>query len=70
MHLFALSCLLRESVREDVLALSDGEGDGEYGLPHPAPAFFTTAAMLDDVIDELVEQPRYAIDTEFHRERT
>ena len=34
------------------------------------PSLVTTAAMLDDVIDELVEQPRYAIDTEFHRERT
>lgn len=30
----------------------------------------TTPAALDDVIATLVEQPRYAIDTEFHRERT
>ena len=27
-------------------------------------------AELDEVIDVLVTQPRYAIDTEFHRERT
>ena len=30
----------------------------------------TTAAQLDDVIDELVEEPAYALDTEFHRERS
>ena len=27
-------------------------------------------ADLDDVIDALVGEPRYAIDTEFHREKT
>ena len=30
----------------------------------------TTAAQLDDIIDELVEEPAYALDTEFHRERS
>lgn len=30
----------------------------------------TTAAALDDLVSVLIEQPRYAIDTEFHRERT
>ena len=29
-----------------------------------------TQAELDEVIDLLVEEPRYAMDTEFHRERT
>ncbi|HUF97061.1 MAG TPA: HRDC domain-containing protein [Ilumatobacter sp.] len=29
-----------------------------------------TEAALDEVIDALLDQPRYAIDTEFHRERT
>jgi ribonuclease D len=30
----------------------------------------TTAPALDDLVAELVDQPRYAVDTEFHRERT
>ena len=30
----------------------------------------TDAGAFDEVIDELVDQPEYAIDTEFHRERT
>lgn len=30
----------------------------------------TTAAQLDDVIDELLDEPAYALDTEFHRERS
>ena len=34
------------------------------------PTLVTTADSLDAIIDVLVEQPRYAIDTEFHRERT
>ena len=34
------------------------------------PTLVTTASALDDVIAALVDQPRYAIDTEFHRERT
>jgi ribonuclease D len=29
-----------------------------------------TQAEFDEVVDELCHQPRYAIDTEFHRERT
>jgi ribonuclease D len=32
--------------------------------------FVTTTGVLDDLIEVLVDQPRYAIDTEFHRERT
>ena len=32
--------------------------------------FVTTAAQLDDVIDELLDEPAYALDTEFHRERS
>jgi ribonuclease D len=34
------------------------------------PALVTTAEALDDLVALLVEQPRYALDTEFHRERT
>jgi ribonuclease D len=34
------------------------------------PALVTTAAELDDLVALLVDQPRYALDTEFHRERT
>ena len=30
----------------------------------------TTEAALDDLVAELLDQPRYAVDTEFHRERT
>jgi ribonuclease D len=30
----------------------------------------TDAAALDDLVARLVDQPRYALDTEFHRERT
>jgi ribonuclease D len=30
----------------------------------------TTAAQLDDVVDELLDEPAYALDTEFHRERS
>ena len=30
----------------------------------------TTAAAFDDVLDELVDEAEYAVDTEFHRERT
>jgi ribonuclease D len=30
----------------------------------------TTESALDDLVAELLDQPRYAVDTEFHRERT
>ncbi|HUP74377.1 MAG TPA: ribonuclease D [Acidimicrobiales bacterium] len=30
----------------------------------------TTATALQSVVDELLDEPRYAVDTEFHRERT
>src|SRR5438045_3349702 len=30
----------------------------------------TTAGALQSVVDELLDEPRYAVDTEFHRERT
>ena len=30
----------------------------------------TTANDLQGVVDELIDEPRYAVDTEFHRERT
>lgn len=33
-------------------------------------ALVTTAAQLAAVVDELVDQPAYALDTEFHRERS
>jgi hypothetical protein len=36
----------------------------------PDPVHVTTAAALDDLVAILVDQPRYALDTEFHRERT
>ena len=36
----------------------------------PAHELVTTPEQLEAVVDELVEQPRYAIDTEFHREKT
>ena len=32
--------------------------------------FIDTAAGLSEVLDQLADQPRYALDTEFHRERT
>ena len=34
------------------------------------PYLVTTAAALDDLVATLVDEPRYALDTEFHRERT
>jgi ribonuclease D len=34
-----------------------------------APAITTTAG-LSDLVDQLLDEPRYAMDTEFHRERT
>lgn len=34
------------------------------------PRLITTSAGLDDVIATLVDEPAYALDTEFHRERT
>ena len=34
------------------------------------PRWIDQTAELDEVVDILVTQPRYAIDTEFHRERT
>jgi ribonuclease D len=36
----------------------------------PEPFLVTTAPALDDLVATLVDQPRYALDTEFHRERT
>ncbi|NNE12410.1 MAG: hypothetical protein HKN41_09230 [Ilumatobacter sp.] len=36
-------------------------------IPH---RWIDDQADLEQVVDELVDQPRYAIDTEFHRERT
>ncbi len=36
----------------------------------PAPRWVADAASLDAVIEELLPEPRYAVDTEFHRERT
>jgi ribonuclease D len=41
----------------------DQTGGGRY-------RWVGTAAQLDDLIDELVTEPAYALDTEFHRERT
>ena len=32
--------------------------------------YVSTAAELDDVIAALIDQPAYALDTEFHREKT
>ena len=34
------------------------------------PRVVTTSAGFDDVLSALREQPRFALDTEFHRERT
>ena len=39
-------------------------------LPVTEPRLVTTAAALDDLVAILVDEPRYAVDTEFHRERT
>ena len=36
----------------------------------PSPLLVTTAAGLDDLIDRVGQADRYALDTEFHRERT
>jgi ribonuclease D len=30
----------------------------------------STSTALDDLVEQLLDQPRYAVDTEFHRERT
>lgn len=38
--------------------------------PGPAHRWIDRQDDLDDVIDRLLAEPRYAIDTEFHRERT
>lgn len=38
--------------------------------PAPAPRWIDDAASLDALIEELLPEPRYAVDTEFHRERT
>jgi ribonuclease D len=35
-----------------------------------AHRIITTEPQLDDLVAELLDQPRYAVDTEFHRERT
>ena len=39
-------------------------------IPPPAPRWIADPAGLDALVDELVDEPRYAVDTEFHRERT
>jgi ribonuclease D len=38
--------------------------------PDPSYRVVDSAAGLDEVVAALVDQPRYAVDTEFHRERT
>jgi hypothetical protein len=42
------------------------------GSPEAAgpPEIVTTESALATLVDELSELPRYALDTEFHRERT
>ena len=42
------------------------------GPPEAAapPEIVTTESALATLVDELSEVPRYALDTEFHRERT
>jgi ribonuclease D len=44
-------------------AVPDQTGGGMY-------RWVGTATQLDDLIDELIDEPAYALDTEFHRERT
>ncbi|HEX7097285.1 MAG TPA: ribonuclease D [Acidimicrobiales bacterium] len=39
-------------------------------MPAPEHTLVTSQAALDDLVSVLVDEPRYAIDTEFHRERT
>lgn len=36
----------------------------------PEPRLITDEESLEQVVEELIEQPEYAVDTEFHRERT
>jgi ribonuclease D len=43
---------------------------GREGGPEPEARYIDTASAFDGVLDELLDQPRYAIDTEFHREKT
>jgi ribonuclease D len=43
-------------------------GDGTQ--PRVTHRWIATQSELDDVVDQLCAQPRYAADTEFHRERT
>jgi ribonuclease D len=39
-------------------------------LPTITPRWIADGDALDELIDELLPEPRYAVDTEFHRERT
>ncbi len=39
-------------------------------MPEPSFDWVADQATFEQLVDELAEQPRYAIDTEFHRERT
>jgi ribonuclease D len=43
---------------------------GREGGPEPKARYIDTALAFDEVLDELIDQPRYSIDTEFHREKT
>lgn len=38
--------------------------------PHRPPELVTTGSALEELVGELLGAPRYALDTEFHRERT
>lgn len=45
-------------------------GDQTIGLDPSSAAWIDTDQALAELIDHLLTQPRYALDTEFHRERT
>ncbi|HET9060247.1 MAG TPA: HRDC domain-containing protein [Acidimicrobiales bacterium] len=44
--------------------------DAETPRPVPVPELITDTPALDRLVQELIRAPRYALDTEFHRERT
>jgi ribonuclease D len=51
-------------------ATDAGDGGAPNGQPHIDFGWIDDQEGLDELVDELVGQDRYSLDTEFHRERT
>src|SRR5690242_6356072 len=47
-----------------------GEGRPSSPPPDPLPRVIVDQAEFEALVEELRDEPRYALDTEFHRERT